>query len=117
MEDEILKINAFLNKQNRCGFEVIDFNQDLRIGGRSNVQENYAIIILFQDVYFMDGFHSWQVNTNIDSFSIPSLEEQKNMQMQYSVEEGYVFFKIIPEDIKPEILINAKKLKIEFLNY
>lgn len=86
---------------------------NLRIGGKTSFDEKYDIIILFKDVFFLQCNYEWHTSISEKLFFIPGIEESKNININFSIEQGYNLFKIIAEDINNPFYISAKNISIE----
>jgi hypothetical protein len=115
MEEEIKKINDFIKSNAWCDFNIISLQGNLKIGGKTGFKEKFDIVIVFEDVFFIQCLYNWQTDTNQDSFIIPDVEEQRAINIKYSIEQGNILFKIIPEDVKECIYVSAKNVYIESL--
>lgn len=113
IQTTIDKINAFLKSHNWCDFEIIELNGDLRIGGKTSFEDEYDIILKFEDVYFIQCNYEWKTGTELVSFSIPELEERIKVNTSFSIEQGYELFKIVAEDIEVPFYISSSGLVIE----
>lgn len=111
-ENIILKINSFLKENNWCDFEIVNLKGNLIVGGKTGFSDKYDILITFEDVYYIQCLYEWKTDTSSDSFFIPDIEEQREINIKYSIEEGFVLFKIVAEDIDNPFYISAKKLSV-----
>lgn len=115
MESKIFEINSFLSSHSWCDFEIIELRGNLTIGGKTSFDDKYDIIIKFTDVFFIQCNYQWQSNTKNAVFEIPNQEESRRVNLQFSVEQGYHLFKIIPEDIETAFYISARNISYELL--
>jgi len=115
MQDIIIQINNFLKKNAWCDFEVIEFKAVLKIGGKTSFENKYDIIIIFEDVYFFQCLTNWKTETNSESFLIPSIVEQRKINIHYQIERGHQLVKILAEDVEGAMYISARKVSVEFL--
>ncbi|MDR2948953.1 MAG: hypothetical protein LBV71_07070 [Prevotella sp.] len=115
MEKIISEINNFLEKQAWCDFNIIEFNGKLKVGGKTSFNNEYDIIIVFEEIFYFQCLFSWQTDTSYKSFLIPEIEEQRDINIKYGIEQGYSLFKIIPEDIEGSMYISAKNIYIEYM--
>jgi hypothetical protein len=116
MEKTILQINEFLKEHNWCDFEIISLQRDLLIGGKTGFSEEHDIQITFEDVFFMQCLSEWKTNTLSYAFSIPSIEEQREININFSIIQGNKLFKILAEDLNNAMYISAKNIKCVIIN-
>lgn len=114
MIETIININSFLKKNSWCDFEIIELKGILKIGGKTSFENKYDIIISFEDVFFLQCLQSWRTDTSQESFTIPTIEEQRNVNLKYSIEQGFQLFKIIAEDLESPIYVSSKKIAVDF---
>jgi len=120
MENTILQINQFLKKHSWCDFEIINLEGyqlkgQLVITGKTGFSD-FDIQITFEEVFFMQCLYEWKTDTTKEAFSIPDIEEQKEINLKYGIETGYYLFRIHAEDIEAPMYISAKNCKFELLN-
>lgn len=115
MQKIILQINEFLKKHNWCDFSIIYFDFNLEIGGSTSFSETPDIKIIFEDVFYLQCLYEWKTDTSQDVFFISSIEECKEVNIGYSIEEGYYLFRILAEDIERPMYISARNIKFEIL--
>lgn len=114
MKEILQEINIFLKKHQWCDFEIISLQGNLIIGGKTGFSDEYDIRIIFEDVFFIKCLYEWKTNTLIDSFLIPSIEEQRKINIGFSIIQGYYLCKILTEDTEP-MYISAKDIKFEII--
>lgn len=114
MQQTLDKINAFLLKHQWCDFEIIEMKGKIRIGGKTGFANEYDLVITFTEVFFMQLLYEWKTDTQINSFVIPGMEEQRTININYGIEQGHQLFKIIAEDIEAPMYISSKDIQVEF---
>ena len=114
MEKIIAEINEFLKRQTWCDFSIIDLKGNLRVGGRTGFSEKNDIIIIFEDVFYIQCLYEWKTDTSKDAFFIPNKMDEREINLNYSIEYDYYLCKIIAEDISSPMYVSCKNIKIEF---
>lgn len=113
MQLTIDKINNFLKMHHWCDFEIIEFKGNLKIGGKTSFDDDYDLVIRFENVFFIQCNYEWKTDTELISFTIPNLEERRKINLDFSIEQGYTLFKIIAEDVDKPFYISSVGLSIE----
>ncbi len=114
MNEQIIKsINTFLKSHQWCDFEIMEIKDDLIIGGRTSFDSKPDFKISFKDVFYIQCLANWKTDTSSDSFFIPELSERRDINIKYGIEEGYILFKILPEDLEGPIYLSAKEVVFE----
>ncbi|MBW1655360.1 hypothetical protein [Flavobacterium quisquiliarum] len=115
MQEEIDKINNFLKNNQWCDFEIIELKGNLRIGGKTSFSDRHDIVITFMDVFFMQILYEWKTDTQTIVFEIPDIQEQRTINLNFDIEQGFQLFKIHAEDIKSPLYVSSKGLLVEFM--
>jgi len=113
MIETIRKINEFLNAHTWCDFNIIDLKGNLKIGGRTSFSEKHDIIITFEDIFYIQCLYEWKTNTANDSFFISDIDEERSINLNYSIEQGYYLLKVEAEDVKHPLYISCKNITFE----
>jgi len=114
-QENINKINSFLSYHKWCDFEIVELKGNLIIGGKTSFENSFDIRIVFEDVFYIQCLYEWKTDTSKDSFLIPDIEEQRNININYSIEQGYQIFKILAEDIDYPLYVSSKSITVELL--
>jgi hypothetical protein len=117
--DKINEINNFLKEKPWFDFELMGIsNKILKIVGSTDFSYYQELEINFNDIYYVQCPDCWKSDTSNDVLVIPALEEQRQINISYEIEQGYVLLKFIAEDIGA-IYISCKSInfKIEKIIY
>ncbi|WP_143310261.1 hypothetical protein [Chitinophaga vietnamensis] len=114
MKEQLDKINKFLQNHQWCDFEIIDLKGNLRIGGKTGFSNDYDIVITFSDVFFMQILYEWKTDTQAIAFEIPDVQEERTININFGIEQGFQLFKIYAEDIESPLYISSKGISVEF---
>jgi hypothetical protein len=108
--DKIYQINQFIKEKQWFDFELIGIvNKALTIIGSTDFSYYHELKIVFHDVFYVQCPDKWKSDTSNDIIVIPELEEQKQINISYEIEQGYLLVKFIAEDIGP-IYISCKRI-------
>ncbi len=102
INNEIFKINEYLKKCLWMDFEVCQTSFiQAEIAGRKDSSINkYAISIIFEQPYFIQGPLFWSLDNDKNFINLASEQEFTEINTKYQIEEGYYLFKIIMEDFE-----------------
>ncbi|MEC5145423.1 hypothetical protein [Chitinophaga sp. 212800010-3] len=114
MQEQIDKINEFLRSHQWCDFEIIDLKGNLRIGGKTGFSNDYDIVITFSNVFFMQMLYEWKTNTKTTAFEIPDIQEERTININFGIEQGFQLFKIYAEDVDGSLYVSSKGISVEF---
>lgn len=111
LEEKITEINQFLKTKPWMDFELISLiNGTLKIVGSADFSYYQEIEILFNNVFFLQCPDKWKSDTSANVLIVPPLEEQRNVNISYEIEQGYSLVKFVGEDIGP-IYISCKTIE------
>lgn len=111
LEVKLEGINQFLKTKPWMDFELISLVKgNLKIIGSTDFSYFQEIEILFNEVFYLQCPDKWKSDTSMDILIVPPIEEQRNINISYEIEQGYSLIKFIGEDIGP-IYISCKKLE------
>lgn len=118
MENKVKEINSFLKQHLWCDFSLIHWSHNLTIGGSTSFSLTPDIIIVFEDVFFVQCLGEWKTDTTTDSFFVSNTEKDvRELNLVYQVIEGYTMFIINAEDISKPMYICARNISYEILNH
>jgi hypothetical protein len=76
--------------------------------GSIDFSYGHSLEITFEDVYHLSVNRIWRTDTSKPVLKLVEGEEAFSLNKKYSIEQGNVLFKIIPEDINTAFYIAAK---------
>lgn len=118
MNNKIKEINEFLKQHLWCDFSLIQWSQNLKIGGSTSFALSPDIVIIFEDVCFVQCLGEWKTDTDRDSFFICDINEKvRELNLGYNIMQGYTMFSIKGEDILNPMYICARNISYEILNH
>lgn len=113
IEDRINEINEIISTKPWFDFELIELkNKTAKIIGSTDFSYFHEIEIVIEDVYYIQCPDNWKSDTTSKVLVIPSLEDQRKINMLYEVEQGYTLIQFIAEDIGP-IYISCKSINYD----
>jgi len=112
--DQIEKINQFIQSKAWFDFEVVEFSKgNLKIIGSTDFSYYYELEIILEEVFFMQLNREWQSDTSHPVIVIPDIEEQRKINMQFQVEQGYTLFRINTDESYC-FYVSAKTINAKF---
>lgn len=118
MDNQIAEVldslNSFIKKKAWLDFELLSLSGGtITIVGSTDFTYFHELEVKFDDVFFMHCNTSWKADTSYDVFVIPTLEEERKINLENSIEEGCFLIKIITE-FKNSFYISAKQINVSF---
>ncbi len=116
MNKTLDNINKLVKGMPCCDFEIVEYNKNnLLIGGGYSLSYEHALLIEFEDVFYMTLNSSWSVDTNNDFILLAPFNECLKINQQYQIEQGYTLFKVVPEnlDATSSFYISAKNIVLK----
>lgn len=118
IENEVLKINNYLDKCLWMEFECTGMNEGkILISGRIDISSSeFAIDIEFENPYYVASLMSWQLDDSRSFIELLSGDDEMAANDKYQVEKGNLLFKINAEDFnEAPIFIAAQNIKCSIL--
>lgn len=106
----VREIDRIIRQQLWFDFHVLKYDgRNLTIAGSVDLCYYHQLEIIFEDVFFFQGyFNEWRSDTTQPVFILPDNEVELNMQ--YEIEEGYSLFIFKTEDFKNDVIVAAEKI-------
>ncbi|WP_321388362.1 hypothetical protein [uncultured Enterococcus sp.] len=118
IENEVLKINNYLDKCLWMEFECTRMNEGkILISGRIDISSSeFAIDIEFENPYYVASLMSWQLDDSRSFIELLSGDDEMAANDKYQVEKGNLLFKVNAEDFnEAPIFIAAQNIKCSIL--
>jgi len=113
ISQKIKEINDIISAKPWFDFELIELkNKIAKIRGSTDFSYFYEIEIFMEDVCYIQCPDNWKSDTTSEVIIIPTLNEQKKINLSYEIEIGYILIQFIAEDIGP-IYISCKNLNYD----
>jgi hypothetical protein len=107
-------LNSFIKKKAWLDFELLSLRGGtVIIVGSTDFTYFHELEVKFDDVFFIHCNTSWKTDTSYDVFVVPTLEEERKINFENSIEEGHFLIKII-SDFKNSFYISAKQISVSF---
>jgi hypothetical protein len=115
-QETINTINNIVQKQLWMDFEFNQFNgYELIIGGTIDLSDNnYLITIKFSDINFLCLNASWKSDTTKEVLRVLSPDEVQSLKENATIENEYIIFQFIAEDLVTKLYIAAKSISFEY---
>jgi hypothetical protein len=100
-ENKIEEINSYLKKEMWYDFEILEYKENcLIIIGSTDFTYSHSIEIKFEDVFLSHFNTEWKSDTTKNVIEVVSGDEARIINVKNRVEQGYILFKFIPEDME-----------------
>jgi hypothetical protein len=100
-EHKIEEINSYLKKEMWYDFEILEYKENcLIIIGSTDFTYSHSIEIKFEDVFLSHFNTEWKSDTTKNVIEVVSGDEARIINVKNRVEQGYILFKFIPEDME-----------------
>ncbi len=100
-ENKIEEINSYLKKEMWYDFEILEYKKNcLTIIGSTDFTYSHSIEIKFEDVFLSHFNTEWKSDTTKNVIEVVSGDEARIINVKNRVEQGYILFKFIPEDME-----------------
>jgi hypothetical protein len=110
---KIEEINSYLKREMWYDFEVLEYKEKcLAIIGSTDFSYSHDIEIKFEDVFLFHCNSEWKSDTSKNVIEIVNGDEARTINLKNKVEQGYILFKFVPEDMDEDCFfyIAAKEL-------
>lgn len=114
-EAAVAEVNEFLAGHRWCDFTVIKMSHDLVIGGMTGLSRGvgvHDITVTFGEVFYAQVRSFWETDTSVPSFVIPDIDEQRQVNLAYDIEQGHRLVRILAEDITGPMYVSARDLTV-----
>jgi hypothetical protein len=114
IQQKIKEINEFFATKPWFDFELIELvNKNAKIAGSTDFSLFREIEIVIEDISYVQCPDNWKSDTKKEVIVIPTMENQKKMNMSYQVEQGYTLIQFVAEDMEP-IYFSCKGITYNF---
>jgi hypothetical protein len=86
---------------------------DLHIICGIDTTVGHSLEIIFEDVFHMTLNSSWMTETSKPVIILSQGEELQHINLKYGIEQGYLLFKILSEDVKSPFFVAARSIRFD----
>jgi hypothetical protein len=98
VKQAVEEINAFLQLQPWCDFEVMEYQGDtLVIMGSLDTTAPHDVEVRFKGVYFLSLPMEWKTDTTAPPLAVLQGEDSFRLNGRFQVEQGHYIFGFTPE--------------------